>query len=291
MAAYAVDPKDRRQSAITREVARFEIQVDGDVTVEQLVQQTLDVLRDEGKLALVKPVLLCEGAEITDRRGLVSRLTHNPAVERRYSQRADRSSSQILNLRLLGLLSNGWSSSARKGHRSVSGGPSQSEDWSRGNATAAASTAQGGGGGAVVTSIAGPDGISILSGKMSLSHSSSATQLASLNESIPPTQCRARAGGQGDVADASSTHDSRDSHTAAEAFAALDNKVRGVLALEDVATLGQIMGKSMTKTELAAVFCTESFARHCFSFLYNCPERLHSVSSYHRKEANLNLMD
>jgi hypothetical protein len=94
-----------------REVARFELQVDAGVTAEQLVQQTLRVLHDESELALQKPVLLCDGAEVTDRSGLVSRLTLAPTVARRHSRRAS-SHSEVLNLRLLGLLSEGWAASS-----------------------------------------------------------------------------------------------------------------------------------------------------------------------------------
>ena len=41
---------------------------------------------------------------------------------------------------------------------------------------------------------------------------------------------------------------------AVEAFAALDLAGNGVLNLQDVGALGQIMGKSMTKRELTAAF-------------------------------------
>ena len=63
-------------------------------------------------------------------------------------------------------------------------------------------------------------------------------------------------GGRGgrDAVNASSAEYTHDPDTAAEAFAALDKERRGVLGPEDVVTLGQIMGKSMTKTELATVF-------------------------------------
>ena len=109
-----------------REVARFELQVDAGVTAEQLVQQTLRVLHDESELALQKPVLLCDGAEVTDRSGLVSRLTLAPTVARRHSRRAS-SHSEVLNLRLLGLLSEGWaaSSSAVSSSRAPSHFPSR----------------------------------------------------------------------------------------------------------------------------------------------------------------------
>jgi hypothetical protein len=78
-----------------------------------------------------------------------------------------------------------------------------------------------------------------------------------LSESVPPP---AGAGGgaaflkeSAAVAVASGRHPA-DEHSAGDAFAALDPDGRGVLGLEQVGRLGEIMGKTMTKTELMAAF-------------------------------------
>ena len=101
MVVYCVDPKDRRQSSILREVARFELRLEPGVTSEQLVEQTLAVLASsEGGVRLHKPVLLADGQEVTDRSGLVSRLPSHRS------------------LRLLGMLSEGWAAGFSPGAQS-----------------------------------------------------------------------------------------------------------------------------------------------------------------------------
>lgn len=120
LAVCIVDPTDRRHSTIMREIAGFDLQVDKSVTAEQLVQQTLAVLRTESNVGLHKPVLLCDGVEIPDLGVFVNRLTLAPAVARRHSQRVSQSD-PALNLRLIGLKDEGWASSSARSVRGHTG--------------------------------------------------------------------------------------------------------------------------------------------------------------------------
>ncbi len=143
LAVCIVDPTDRRQSNIVREVASFDLQVDSSVTAEQLVQQTLAVLRTESNVGLHKPVLLCDGVEIPDLSELVNRLTLAPAVARRHSQRVSESN-PTLNLRLLGLKDEGWVSSSARSVRGHTGRGQDGDERQRSPAGRCPATPRGG---------------------------------------------------------------------------------------------------------------------------------------------------
>ena len=220
MVVYCVDPKDRRQSSILREVARFELRLEPGVTSEQLVQQTLAVLASsEGGVRLHKAVLLADGQEVTDRSGLVSRLPSHRS------------------LRLLGMLSEGWaagfSPGAQSPYTTLPGVASPGHEGTPATRSRqftleiAPSTAEPGGARAALV----------------------------VDEAVPPPDTQPRAPQREEAV--ARTLSFFQEEEASAVFSKLESggANRGVLDREQVMDrLGKIMGKEMSKSELLAAF-------------------------------------